>query len=436
MGAGPRRLDHPVLVDPALALELRRARRSRGGGRRRRSRRRPPPRRPGSASAIMRSISARSATVASRRPARRGPPRASRRCGTNFTRGRPSGLPRSCSAASIASQPAKVTMRRGCAPPAAPRSPCRSAVAGAGRPRAGSRSSKRWSTVSWASFLLVPITPLGPRLIQPTAYWPSTWSPVSGSSDAAALVADDAAVARRTGRPRARCPCSRSSGRRGRTRSSRARRCRAARMRAGLVAMQLVAADDDPLDLAVALDLDRRAEEAQHDPPAACPRARAAANSVKISTFLRAVMSASSDSRYSRLSVVELAVGGVDDDVGVDHLAQLADLGVREGGLGRAAAAEDDDLLDAAVGEGVDRVLGGVGLLELLAVEAEHPGDVGGDVAVADHDGALAGEVELVVGEVGVGVVPGDELGGGVAAREVLAGDPEVAVGRRRRRRR
>src|ERR1700761_6486193 len=27
------------------------------------------------------------------------------------------------------------------------------------------------STVSWESFLLVPITPVGPRLIQPTTYW-------------------------------------------------------------------------------------------------------------------------------------------------------------------------------------------------------------------------------------------------------------------------
>ena len=69
-------------------------------------------------------------------------------------------------------------------------------------------------------------------------------------------------------------------------------------------------------------------------------------------------------------------------------------------------------------------------ILELAAGQRQHPGDVGGDVAVADHDGALAGEVELVVGEVGVGVVPGDELGGRVGAGQVLAGDPELAVGR------
>ena len=74
-------------------------------------------------------------------------------------------------------------------------------------------------------------------------------------------------------------------------------------------------------------------------------------------------------------------------------------------------------------------MVGGVGLLELLAGEGEHPGDVGGDVAVADHHDALAVEVELALGEVGVAVVPGDELGGRVRAGKVLAGDPELAVG-------
>ena len=67
--------------------------------------------------------------------------------------------------------------------------------------------------------------------------------------------------------------------------------------------------------------------------------------------------------------------------------------------------------------------------LELGAGEGQHPGDVGGDVAVADHDHALGGEVEVVVGEIGVGVVPVDELGRRVRAGQVLARDPEPAVG-------
>ena len=120
---------------------------------------------------------------------------------------------------------------------------------------------------------------------------------------------------------------------------------------------------------------------------------------------------------------------GVDDDVGLGHLAELADLGVGECRLRGSAAAEHDDLLDAALGQGLDRVVGGVGALQLVAGQGQHAGDVGGDVAVADHDDPLAGEVVAVVGEVGVGVVPIDELRGRVAAGQLLAGDAELAVG-------
>ena len=74
-------------------------------------------------------------------------------------------------------------------------------------------------------------------------------------------------------------------------------------------------------------------------------------------------------------------------------------------------------------------MVGGVGLAQLVVGEGEHPGDVHRHVAVADHHGALAREVEVPVGVVGVGVVPADEGGGGVAAGQVLAGDAELAVG-------
>src|SRR5919206_515367 len=45
--------------------------------------------------------------------------------------------------------------------------------------------------------------------------------------------------------------------------------------------------------------------------------------------------------------------------------------------------AEHQDLLDPVLGEGVDRVLGRIGRLELFAVQAKHARDVGGDVPVA-----------------------------------------------------
>jgi hypothetical protein len=63
--------------------------------------------------------------------------------------------------------------------------------------------------------------------------------------------------------------------------------------------------------------------------------------------------------------------------------------------------------------------------------QREHPRDVERDVAVADHDRALAGKIELQVLEVRVAVVPGDELRGSPRAGEVLAGDPEAPVGLR-----
>jgi hypothetical protein len=115
----------------------------------------------------------------------------------------------------------------------------------------------------------------------------------------------------------------------------------------------------------------------------------------------------------------------------VGHLAQLEQLRVRERCLGGAAPAEHHDLPDPALGEHVECVVGHVGLGELLAGEGEHARHVGGDVAVADHDGALAGEVELEVAIVGVAVVPGDELGGRPAPGQVLARDAHAPIGLR-----
>ena len=97
-----------------------------------------------------------------------------------------------------------------------------------------------------------------------------------------------------------------------------------------------------------------------------------------------------------RQGAVELA--GIDDDVGVGELAQLAELGVGEGRLGGAAAAGDDHLAHARAREDVEGVVGGVGGGELGGGEDEHAGEVEGDVAVADDDGALGGEeVDLEV---------------------------------------
>ena len=63
--------------------------------------------------------------------------------------------------------------------------------------------------------------------------------------------------------------------------------------------------------------------------------------------------------------------------------------------------------------------------------QREHPRDVEGDVAVPDDDRALVGEVELEVLEVGVAVVPGDELGRRPRSGKVFARNAQSPVGLR-----
>ncbi len=128
---------------------------------------------------------------------------------------------------------------------------------------------------------------------------------------------------------------------------------------------------------------------------------------------------------------IEFEVGVVDDDVHPGEVAECEELRIAVRGLRRAASAEQDDLADVALPQRLQSVVGDVGARQFVDVHGEDPRDIEGDVAVADDDGAFAGQIEGAVGVVGVAVVPGDELGGGVAAGQVLARDPESAVGRR-----
>ncbi len=83
------------------------------------------------------------------------------------------------------------------------------------------------------------------------------------------------------------------------------------------------------------------------------------------------------------------------------------------------------------MGEHLERVVGRIRGRQLGGGQHEHAGDIQSHVAIADHNGALGfQEVDLEVGVVGVAVVPADELGRGVRARKLFAGDPEGAIGR------
>ena len=200
--------------------------------------------------------------------------------------------------------------------------------------------------------------------------------------------------------------------------------------RALVVALDLVAADLDRLDAVGALDGHRRAQEAQRDPLPGVRRRLAVGELAQQRDVLargeRALLLEPLSGNR-----VELHLVASDDDVDPVEAAEVAQLGAGEGRLRRAAAAEHDDLLDLALAQRLERVVGDVGALELGDRQREDAGDVGGDVAVADDHRAPARQVELEVAVVGVAVVPGHELGGGPAPGQLLAGDAERLVGLR-----
>ena len=75
-------------------------------------------------------------------------------------------------------------------------------------------------------------------------------------------------------------------------------------------------------------------------------------------------------------------------------------------------------------------VVGGVGDADLVGIEHQHARHVERHISVADHNRARRRQVELVVGEVRVPVVPSHELGCRVRPGPVLAGDAQPVVGR------
>ena len=184
------------------------------------------------------------------------------------------------------------------------------------------------------------------------------------------------------------------------------------------------------LHLVVAEDLDRRGEEAQHQPLAlAARRARGVfGDDLDVAPYSDVGLIALEE-RAAQL--VELDVGRVDDDVGV-----WSSPSSRSSGFVYAACAgprRPSTTISSIrlCGERLERVIGDVGRAQLVVGQREHPRNVERDVAVADHDRARAAEVKLTIAVVRMAVVPGDELRRGVASGQLLAGDPEPPVGRR-----
>ena len=126
--------------------------------------------------------------------------------------------------------------------------------------------------------------------------------------------------------------------------------------------------------------------------------------------------------------LVEFELGLDDLRDGTAKLSELLDLGVGKLGLRGTPAGEDVDVADAALTERIQGVGGDVGAVKLVWRLGEDARHIHGHIADADDDNRAAAQVEGAVGEVGVAVVPGDELGGGEGAVELLALHAELAV--------
>ncbi|SKY16312.1 Uncharacterised protein [Mycobacteroides abscessus subsp. abscessus] len=125
---------------------------------------------------------------------------------------------------------------------------------------------------------------------------------------------------------------------------------------------------------------------------------------------------------------VECELVRIDDHVDAVDLTQREELTVGVGRLRDPASPEEHHLANVRLAERCEGVIGDVGLGEVVGIGHQNAGDVERDVAVADDDRALAGQIEAEVGEVGMTVVPGDELGRRHRTRQVLAGDTEPLV--------
>ena len=178
--------------------------------------------------------------------------------------------------------------------------------------------------------------------------------------------------------------------------------------------------------LALAEQGDRRAVKAQRDPVVVAGRLALCELAQQLDVAPRGRVRLLSEPTLAVL--VQLELRGVDVDVGARQGAELPQLRIGEGGLGGSPAPEQDDLFDLRLRERGERVIGSVGLGQLGVLEHEHPSDVDGDVAVADHDCPARSQVELFVRCLGMAVVPRDEPGRGIGAGPILAGDPEPVV--------
>ena len=125
---------------------------------------------------------------------------------------------------------------------------------------------------------------------------------------------------------------------------------------------------------------------------------------------------------------VQVRLRGRDDDLDAGQLTQFAQFLGGELGVRGAAPADHVHLADLAGLQGLQHRLRYVRTVQFDWVAGEDPGHVHRDVADADDRDRLGVEGERGRADVRVPAVPVDEVGGRVAAGQVLPRDAEAAV--------
>ncbi len=94
----------------------------------------------------------------------------------------------------------------------------------------------------------------------------------------------------------------------------------------------------------------------------------------------------------------------------------------------RPAPTENGNGLDCRVVQRLERVADNVRSFEFVMGFRQDPSAVERDIAVADNRGVCAAQWRRQVGEIGMAIVPADELGRSDHARQFFAGNAKLAV--------
>jgi hypothetical protein len=125
--------------------------------------------------------------------------------------------------------------------------------------------------------------------------------------------------------------------------------------------------------------------------------------------------------------LIELVVLGIDDDVDVVDLTEFTQLERRELRLRGPPATEHVDVGDLRGLQALVHVVRDLRGVQVIGLLREHPSHVEGDIAVAEHGDLLRIE-RPGLGDIGMSVVPVDEVGGTVGTRQVDPGQRQRCV--------